>query len=131
MPTATTRGVEVTVRTLFLADQSDPAENTWVWAYQIRIRNVGAATVQLLRRTWRITDATGRTQLVRGEGVIGEQPILESGEAFEYTSGTPLGTPSGMMSGSYHMVETVSGENFDAEVPAFSLDVPGQKRQLH
>ena len=128
---ATTRGIEVTVKTVFLEDRSDPAEDTWVWAYQVRISNGGNETVQLLSRTWHITDANGRTQVVRGEGVVGEQPLLEPGESFEYTSGTPLDTPSGIMAGQYHMVATVSGEHFDAEVPAFSLDSPGQVRQLH
>ena len=128
---ATTRGIQVTVKAVFLEDRSDPAADTWVWAYQVTITNKGAETVQLLRRTWHITDARGRTQVVRGEGVVGEQPVLEPGESFEYTSGTPLDTPSGIMAGTYHMIATVSGEAFDAEVPAFSLDSPGQARQLH
>ena len=128
---AITRGVEVTVHALFLEDQSDPERGAWVWAYQVRIHNRGGETVQLLRRTWRITDARGRVQVVQGDGVVGEQPTLEAGEAFEYTSGTPLETPSGIMSGQYHMVATVSGEAFDVEIPAFSLDSPGQGRRLH
>ena len=128
---ATTRGVRVEVRTVFLEDQSDPNEGTWVWAYQVRIENHGHEVVQLLRRTWRITDANGRVQTVQGDGVVGEQPVLEPGEAFEYTSGTPLDTPSGIMAGFYHMMATVSGETFDAEIPAFSLDWPGQGRQVH
>ena len=128
---ATTRGIEVTVRSMFLEDQSDPDEGTWVWAYQVRIENRGPVAVQLLRRTWHITDALGRLQVVQGDGVVGQQPMLEPGEAFEYTSGTPLDTPSGIMAGAYHMVATVSGEAFDAEIPAFSLDCPHQQRQLH
>ncbi len=129
--TARTRGVEVTVRAVFLEDQSDPDEGNWVWAYQVRIANFGPETVQLMRRTWRITDARGRMQVVQGDGVVGEQPVLEPGESFEYTSGTPLETPSGIMAGAYHMVATISGEAFDAEIPAFSLDSPHQTRQLH
>ena len=126
---ATTRGVMVRVRTHFLADQSEDGQ--WVWAYEVRIENQGTVSVQLLRRTWRITDANGRTQLVEGPGVIGQQPQLEPGQAFEYTSGTPLGTASGFMSGVYHMVVSSTGEAFDAEVPSFSLDSPTQARSLH
>lgn len=128
---ATTRGIEITVRALFLADQSDPAAGNWVWAYQVRITNRGTETVQLLRRTWRITDANGQVQTVQGDGVVGEQPLLEAGEMFEYTSGTPLKTSSGIMVGKYHMVATLQGETFDADIPAFSLDSPGHERQLH
>lgn len=116
---------------VFLEDQSDPDEGTWVWAYQVRIKNRGAVAVQLLRRTWRITDAVGRLQVVQGDGVVGQQPLLEPGESFEYTSGTPLETASGIMVGAYHMIATVSGEAFDADIPAFSLDSPHQRRQLH
>ncbi len=129
--TATTRGVQVSVRAFFLEDQSRPGEGQYMWAYRITIANNGRETVQLLRRTWHITDARGRTIQVRGEGVIGEQPILEPGEAFEYTSGTPLDTPSGFMVGTYHMVATASGEGFDAAVPAFSLDSPHEGGQVH
>ena len=128
---ATTRGITVTVRTFYLEDQSAPDEGKWMWAYQVRIENHGREAVQLLRRTWRITDAHGRMQIVQGAGVVGEQPLLEPGEAFEYTSGTPLDTSSGFMAGAYHMVVTASGEAFDAEIPAFSLDSPHQPRQVH
>ena len=121
---AETRGIRVEVRPLFLDDQSSPAENRFVWAYRVRVENKGRETVQLLRRTWRITDAHGRVQLVHGAGVIGEQPVLEPGESFEYTSGTPLDTSSGFMAGEYHFVVTASGEAFDAEIPLFSLDSP-------
>ena len=127
----TTRDILVTVRAVFLEDQSDPEEGTWVWAYQVWIENHGNETVQLLRRTWRITDARGRIQTVQGDGVVGEQPVLEPGEAFEYTSGTPLETPSGIMAGTYHMIVTLTGEAFDVVIPAFSLDSPHQRRQLH
>ena len=129
--TATTRGVRVSVRSFYLADQSRPAEGTHVWAYRIRIDNFGRETVQLLRRTWLITDARGRTQRVHGEGVVGQQPVLEPGEAFEYTSGTPLETPSGFMAGTYHMVAIGSGEAFDVTIPAFSLDSPEGGGKVH
>ncbi len=127
----TTRGVTVTVRSFFLADQSSPDENRFVWAYRVRIENRGTDTVRLLRRTWQITDARGRTQHVHGPGVVGEQPLLEPGQAFEYTSGTPLDTPSGFMAGAYHMNVPESGENFDVAIPAFSLDSPHQSGRIH
>ncbi|MBW8268273.1 Co2+/Mg2+ efflux protein ApaG [Caldovatus aquaticus] len=120
----TTRGIRVTVRAFYLADQSQPERAHYVWAYRVTIENLGTETVQLLRRTWRITDAQGRTQVVHGAGVVGEQPVLEPGESFEYTSGTPLPTPSGFMRGLYHMVVTGTGEAFDVVIPAFSLDSP-------
>ena len=97
----------------------------------MRIANGGREAVQLLRRTWHITDARGRMQVVQGDGVVGEQPVLEPGEAFEYTSGTPLETPSGIMAGAYHMVVVLTGEQFDVEIPAFSLDSPNQPRLVH
>ena len=128
--TAVTRGVLVRVRTAYLEDQSDPEAGSWVWAYEIRIENQGAETVQLLRRTWRITDARGRVQVVEGPGVVGQQPTLDPGEAFEYTSGTPLTTSSGFMSGAYHMV-AACGEAFDAAIPPFSLDSPNLHTRLH
>lgn len=128
---AVTRGVRVTVRSLYLEDQSEPERARFVWAYRVEIANEGAVAVQLLARTWLITDGQGRTQRVHGDGVVGEQPVLEPGEAFEYTSGTPLTTPSGFMRGTYHMIEPVSGEAFDAVVPAFSLDSPHQAGGVH
>lgn len=127
----TTREVRVSVRSFFLADQSQPDDNYYVWAYRVKIENQGAEPVQLLRRTWQITDARGRTQHVHGAGVVGEQPLLEPGESFEYTSGTPLDTPTGFMTGAYHMVVPSSGENFDVEIPAFSLDSPHQTGRVH
>ncbi len=127
----TTRGICVTVRSFYLADQSVPDEGKFVWAYRIRIENQGRETVQLMRRTWLITDARGRTQRVQGAGVVGQQPVLEPGETFEYTSGTPLDTPSGFMQGVYHMLEPGSGEMFDVAIPAFSLDSPAEERRLH
>jgi ApaG protein len=127
----TTRDVEVSVRSFYLADQSQPDENHYVWAYRVKIENHGREPVQLLRRTWQITDARGRTQHVHGPGVVGEQPLLEPGESFEYTSGTPLDTPSGFMVGAYHMVVPSSGESFDVAIPAFSLDSPHQSGRVH
>ncbi len=129
--TATTRGIRVTVRSFYLADQSRPEEGAYVWAYRIRIENHGRETVQLLRRTWLITDARGRTQRVHGAGVVGQQPLLEPGEAFEYTSGTPLDTSSGFMTGTYHMLAPGSGEAFDVAIPTFSLDSPEADTRLH
>lgn len=128
---AETRGIHVAVRPVFLEDQSAPTEGRYVWAYRVRIENRGRETVQLLRRTWRITDAHGRVQMVHGAGVVGEQPVLEPGEAFEYTSGTPLDTSSGFMAGLYHFVVAASGEAFDAEIPLFSLDSPYGAGPLH
>ena len=127
---ATTRSIRVSVEPIFLDDQSAPDEDHYVWAYQVQIRNDGMEPVQLLNRHWRITDARGQLQEVKGEGVVGEQPMLKPGEAFEYTRGTPLATPSGIMFGSYEM-ETKTGERFDIEIPAFSLDSPYQARQLN
>ncbi|MFY9639587.1 MAG: Co2+/Mg2+ efflux protein ApaG [Rhodomicrobium sp.] len=127
---ATTRGICVTVSPAYLPEQSAPEDSRYVWAYHVTIENRGSETVQLLRRHWRITDARGGLHEVRGPGVIGEQPRLEPGEAFEYTSGTPLSTPSGIMSGSYQM-ENEQGESFDIEIPAFSLDSPHQPARLN
>ena len=118
---AITRKIEVTVTPRFLTERSSPANGYYFWAYTIDIANLGAETVQLKTRHWRITDATGRLQEVKGPGVVGEEPVLKPGELFEYTSGVPLPTPSGFMTGSYGMV-TASGEHFDIEIPAFSLD---------
>jgi len=129
--TATTRGVRVTVRAFYLEDQSEPDRGQYVWAYKVEIANEGAVAVQLLRRTWLITDGQGRTMRIHGDGVVGEQPVLEPGESFDYTSGTPLPTPSGFMRGTYHMVVPDTGEEFDAEVPAFSLDSPHQAGGVH
>ena len=126
----TTRSITITVRPMYLEDQSSPTESHYVWAYHVRIENNGRDTVQLRNRHWRITDSVGRLQEVRGAGVVGEQPVLRPGEAFEYTSGTPLSTPSGIMIGSYQM-ESASGEVFDVAIPAFSLDSPHQPANLN
>ena len=126
----TTRTIRVMVEPVFLDDQSSPSDDHYVWAYHVRIENLGRETVQLRTRYWRITDANGRIHEVRGDGVVGEQPVLHPGEAFEYTSGTPLTTPSGIMVGDYAM-ESETGEKFTVAIPAFSLDSPHQKRSLH
>ena len=128
---AVTRGIKVSVRPFYLEEQSQPEERQFVWAYRVRIENQGAEIVQLLRRTWHITDGLGRTQHVHGDGVLGEQPRLDPGESFEYTSGTPLETPSGFMTGAYHMIGAASGEAFDIRIPTFSLDSPHQSGIVH
>jgi ApaG protein len=128
---AETAGIRVAVRAFFLADQSRPDEQHFIWAYRVRIENRSSLAVQLMARTWRITDARGAVQTVQGDGVIGEQPVLDPGEAFEYTSGTPLKTPSGIMAGQYHMIVLDSGEKFDVAIPPFSLDSPFDLHQLH
>ncbi len=126
----TTRAITVSVEPAFLADQSAPDENRFVWAYHVRIENNSNRTVQLLTRYWRITDSRGHVHEVRGEGVVGKQPKLAPGGSFEYTSGTPLSTPSGIMAGTYQM-EAEGGERFEIEVPAFSLDSPHQPSRMH
>ena len=126
----TTRDITVSVRPFYLEEQSSPSENHYVWAYQVRIENNGSATVQLRTRHWRITDSMGRVNEVRGAGVVGEQPVLGPGESFEYTSGTPLPTPSGIMVGSYEMTNA-TGERFEVEIPAFSLDSPHQAHRVN
>ena len=130
MYSETTKSIRVTVNPTFLEDQSSPGENHFVWAYHVLIENTGVGTVRLLSRHWKITDSMGRLQEVRGAGVVGEQPVLEPGGSFEYTSGTPLPTPSGIMVGSYEM-EAADGDRFSVSVPAFSLDSPHQVAQLN
>jgi ApaG protein len=127
---AVTRNIEVVVKPRFVADRSAPENNYFFWAYTISIINSGDETVQLKTRHWRITDANGRLQEVRGAGVVGEEPVLKAGESFEYTSGVPLQTPSGFMVGTYGMV-SAAGEHFDIDVPAFSLDSIEAKRTLN
>ena len=127
---ATTRQISVSVHPTYLDDQSVPEQSHFVWAYRIVIENRGAETVQLRSRHWRITNARGELREIRGAGVVGEQPRLEPGDAFEYISRVPLTTPSGIMTGSYPM-ETRDGESFDVEIPAFSLDSPHQSVKLN
>lgn len=123
MYTAVTRDIEVQVYPLYQAEQSDPHEGRFVWSYTVRIANNGPETVQLVSRSWTITTGAGRVIEVNGPGVVGEQPILKPGEAFQYTSGTPLDTPTGFMVGRYQMMAE-DGEGFDVEIPLFSLDSP-------
>ena len=130
MYSATTRAIAVTVRPQYLPDQSYPAKSQYVWAYQVRIENKGDVAVQLRSRHWKITDGLGQRKEVKGPGVIGKTPRLNPGEVFEYTSGTPLSTPSGFMGGTYQMVSE-TGEAFDIEIPTFSLDIPSGTRQLN
>ena len=119
--------IEVIVSTRFLDDQSIPEDDRYVFAYSIRINNVGQVPAQLVSRHWLITDANGKVQEVRGEGVVGEQPWLRPGEHFEYTSGAVLETPLGTMRGSYQMVAD-DGTRFDAVIDPFTLSIP---RTLH
>ncbi|HSV19830.1 MAG TPA: Co2+/Mg2+ efflux protein ApaG [Casimicrobiaceae bacterium] len=119
--------IEVVAKPAYLADQSDPAKNQYVFAYTITITNTGDVTAQLISRHWVITDGEHRTQEVKGLGVIGQQPVLKPGERFEYTSGASLPTPVGTMRGSYQMVAE-DGHTFDAPIASFTLSVP---RTLH
>lgn len=127
---ATTRGIDVEVVPFYLADRSEPAEQRWVWGYRITIANNSDAVIQVLARHWRITDGLGRLEEVQGPGVVGEQPELRPGDSFQYTSGCPLRTPSGIMVGSY-TVRDGDGAFFDVDVPAFSLDLPDTGRSLN
>lgn len=123
---AVTRNIAVTVSARFVPND----DNRYFWAYTVEIRNRSNVTVQLKTRHWIITDGVGKTEEVRGAGVVGEQPVLEPGAAFEYTSGVPLPTPSGFMTGTYGMV-TLDGERFDIAIPAFSLDSPAAGRTIN
>jgi ApaG protein len=123
-----TAGMIVRVEPNFLAEESRPDEGRYVWAYTIEIENRTPDPVKLLSRFWRITDENGLTQEVRGEGVIGQQPVIEPGQSFRYTSAAPLAAPSGVMMGAYSMQRTDSGEAFDINVPLFALDSPHQSR---
>jgi ApaG protein len=123
MSDTTTRGVRVQVRAAYVPERSSPADSQYFFAYHIRISNLGEETVRLLSRRWVISDGEGNEEHVRGPGVVGEQPVLEPGEAFEYTSFCPLRTPIGSMHGTYQMV-TAGGSAFEAEIAPFSLAVP-------
>lgn len=127
---AETDGILVRVQPSYLAGQSDPEAGRWVWAYQVEIVNLTGVPVQLLARRWVITDARGRVEEVAGPGVIGEQPTILPGESYTYASGCPLGTASGSMVGEYSMADA-TGRAFEAAIPAFSLDVPGDRRVLN
>lgn len=123
MFTKTTANVKVTAVPRFMPEHSEPDEAHYVWAYTIELENHNKVPVKLISRYWNITDAQGLIQEVRGAGVVGEQPVLQPGEAYRYTSGTSLHTPSGVMMGTYQMVAS-NGEKFDIDIPAFSLDSP-------
>ena len=123
----TTDGIRVQVRTTYLADRSSPREHQFYFAYTITVSNVGDTTAQLISRHWIITDSEHQVQEVKGSGVVGQQPLLQPGESFEYTSGTSLQTPVGTMRGTYHMV-AADGHAFEAHIPIFTLSVP---RVLH
>ena len=127
---AVTRNIAVTVSPRFLPERSSSEKSRYFWAYTIEIRNRSDITVQLKTRHWRIIDGVGQKQDVRGAGVVGEEPVLEPGASFEYTSGVPLPTPSGFMAGTYGMV-TPEGEHFEIEIPTFSLDSPEAKRTIN
>ncbi len=128
MYSQTTNNIRITVTPFYLEEQSDPKEHHFVWAYTVRIDNLGEETVQLVSRYWRITDAIGAVQEVRGAGVVGEQPVLQSGDSFQYTSGAALRTSSGIMAGTYEM-ENELLQRFVVPIPAFSLDSPEQFRR--
>ena len=127
---AITRGIRIRVEPHYLEDQSQPDDSHFVWAYEVEISNDGTEAVQLKTRYWRITDALGRTEEVRGPGVVGQTPTIPPGSSFSYTSGCPLRTPQGIMSGSYQMVDE-KGKLFDAAIPAFSLDSPYAPRSVN
>ena len=122
--------IRVAVKPAYLHDQSDPEDDRYVWSYTVTIENKSLESVKLLSRYWSIVDGQGRTQEVRGAGVVGAQPVIVPGETFQYTSGCPLETASGTMSGRYQMM-SASGESFEAEIPAFLLESPFERRQIH
>ncbi|MEO3998083.1 Co2+/Mg2+ efflux protein ApaG [Mesorhizobium sp. CAU 1732] len=126
----TTRSIEVEVEPFYLADRSEPEESRFVWGYRVTIANNSHEPVQLVSRYWRITDGLGRVEEVRGPGVVGEQPELQPGDSYQYTSGCPLRTPSGLMVGVYTMRDS-DGAFFDVDIPAFSLDLPDQARSVN
>jgi len=125
-----TRDIRIAVEPDFLEDQSEPEENRYLWSYRVVIENKSQTPVQLLSRYWRITDARGRIREVRGEGVIGEQPVIAPGRAYEYTSGAPLETASGFMTGTYRM-RASTGESFEVGIPMFALESPYEPREMH
>src|SRR5687768_9742641 len=127
MSDTTTRGIRIQVTSQYLSDRSSPKDSQYLFAYHVKISNVGTETAQLVSREWIITSAEGDVERVKGPGVVGEKPVLQPGGAFEYTSYCPLKTAVGTMQGSYQMV-TQDGTRFDAAISAFTLAVP---RSLH
>ncbi|MFZ1815370.1 MAG: Co2+/Mg2+ efflux protein ApaG [Rhizobiaceae bacterium] len=127
---ALTRNIRVQVMPQYLADRSEPEKSRFFWAYRVLIMNESALTVQLVSRYWHITNAIGKIEEVRGAGVVGEQPVLRPGDRFEYTSGCPLATSSGFMYGTYTMKDE-TGEEFEAAIPAFALDMPDARPVLN
>lgn len=127
---AITRGIRIRVEPRYMEEQSSPEDSHFVWSYTVEISNDGTETVQLKSRIWRITDALGRTEEVRGPGVVGQTPVIAPGKSFHYTSGCPLKTPQGIMVGSYQ-VSDEAGELFDVAIPAFSLDSPYTRRSMN
>lgn len=127
---AVTRGIRIRVEPCFMEEQSSPEDGHYVWAYTVEISNDGTETVQLKSRIWRITDGEGRTEEVRGPGVVGQTPVIAPGKSFHYTSGCPLKTPQGIMVGSYQMTDE-AGQLFDVAIPAFSLDSPYTRRSMN
>lgn len=125
-----TAGFEVTAEPYYLEDRSEPDENHYVWAYRITIANRSGIRARLVSRYWRITDANGHVTEVEGQGVVGEQPDLSPGDSFQYSSGCPLTTPSGIMEGYYVMIGA-DGSRFTIDIPAFSLDLPEHPRTLN
>ena len=130
MYSTTTREILVAVEPIYLPDESSPENSHYMWAYRVHIENHGREVVQLVSRHWKITDARGQIVEVRGEGVVGKQPVLKPGESYEYVSGTPLSTPFGVMGGEYQMT-TAEGEPFEVEIPTFSLHSPFAKAVLN
>jgi len=122
--------VSVLVEPTYLEDHSDPTEDSYLWAYTVRIKNNSKETVKLISRHWKIFDSNGSHREVRGKGVVGEQPIIHPGDEFEYTSGTPLKTNSGLMHGSYQM-EDFKGRSFEVAIPPFSLDIPHNEKKYN
>ena len=127
---AETHGISVSVLPVYVDERSAPEENRYFWAYRVTIENRSPATVQLISRYWHIVDAKGKIEEVRGPGVVGEQPVLNPGDTFEYTSGCPLATASGFMRGAYRMVSQ-GGEEFDVAIPLFALDLPDARPALN